>query len=145
MNPIKEQIRSVMKEHGYRCKRTSWYRQVNDVVQIFNIQKSVWGDQYYINLGINPFNKDIVFPKEYNFPPEYKFSVRFRVDDIIKDKILLNSLNFENDNQNRMQFILDLTELCLSFLDRLSTRQAVIDYCRTYHPYLTVEFASSDT
>ena len=37
---------------GFKRKGRNWYKTLDDCVQVLNLQKSPWGGQYYINLGI---------------------------------------------------------------------------------------------
>ena len=37
---------------GFKKRGNSWYRSNDEVVQVVNLQKSQWGEQYYENLGV---------------------------------------------------------------------------------------------
>ncbi len=45
-------VAQCLKPHGFKRKTTSWYRQFPEVTQVVNLQRSPWGPQYYINLGV---------------------------------------------------------------------------------------------
>jgi len=141
MNPVKETIKPIMKDNGFRCKRTSWYRRVNDVIQILNIQKSVWSNLYYINIGFDPYDETCCFPKDYSFPPEYKFRIRFRAEEIVENKDVLCSLDFEQPFSDRDVYIMDLIKDCLSFMDSLSTKEKVLSYHKKRYPNIIVRMS----
>lgn len=46
------QLISLMKEKKYKKKRQTWYKETSDLIIIFNIQNSCYGEDYYINLGV---------------------------------------------------------------------------------------------
>ncbi|MBK8255163.1 MAG: DUF4304 domain-containing protein [Polyangiaceae bacterium] len=50
---------------GFVRKRDTWYRATEDLIQVLNVQKSRYGQQYYLNLGIwlKPLG-EVQFPKE---------------------------------------------------------------------------------
>jgi hypothetical protein len=37
---------------GFHRKGCSWFRTLGEVTQVINLQRSRWGEQYYINLGV---------------------------------------------------------------------------------------------
>jgi hypothetical protein len=41
-----------MKARRYRKTGATWHRELNQMIQVFNIQKSYWGYQFYLNVGI---------------------------------------------------------------------------------------------
>lgn len=85
VNPIKAIVKDYMKTAGFRCKRNSWYRQCNDLLQIVNIQKSCWGNQYYINVGFGYYDGAILTPSEFKFPVVSMFDLWIRIEDAVED------------------------------------------------------------
>ncbi|HEY9268383.1 MAG TPA: DUF4304 domain-containing protein [Methylotenera sp.] len=52
MKEIEAIISSVVLCDGFKKKGKNWWLQVNDVLQVINLQKSQYGNQFYINFGI---------------------------------------------------------------------------------------------
>jgi hypothetical protein len=68
-----------MKENEFQKKGDSWYFENNDCIFVVNIQKSNWGGQNYINLGILLKELDKI-PE----PKEYQCHIRVRLDQIMR-------------------------------------------------------------
>lgn len=51
-NEIKLGINDALKEEGFYRKSTTWYREMNETLLVVNLQKSNFGDIFYINLAI---------------------------------------------------------------------------------------------
>lgn len=49
---IIEVMNGIMAAHGYRKKADSWFLERPETILLINLQKSQWGDQYYVNLAI---------------------------------------------------------------------------------------------
>ena len=106
-----------MKSTGFRCKRNSWYRQCNDLIQAINIQKSAWGDQYYINLCFDFYDGSFIFPSEYSFPAAYMFDLIIRVSQAFDADF--EALDYENDydSERRAESILGIFAKCIEFMN----------------------------
>lgn len=50
--PVKDILNEELKLLGFKKKGARWYRDNEDVISVVGLQKSQWGDQHYINLGI---------------------------------------------------------------------------------------------
>ena len=137
MNPIKMIVNDLMKSAGFRCKNNSWYRRINDLIQILNIQKSAWGDLYYINLGLDYYDGSFRYPSEYKFPGEYMFGFRIRASELFQDADF-KSLDFEKDydQEKRTEAIKDIFSRSLVFLDKCNStsvlKEDYKDLCRYY-------------
>lgn len=120
MNPIKLIIKDLMKSAGFRCKNNTWFRQRNDLIQALNIQKSAWGDQYYINLCFNYFDGSFLYPSEYNFPNT--FDTRIRASTFFQDEDF-RSMDFENDYEyeNRATVIRGIISKCINLLNQCNS------------------------
>jgi hypothetical protein len=46
-------IDDVLKPHGFKKKGNYWRLECDELIKIVNLQKSQWGDQYYINYGFD--------------------------------------------------------------------------------------------
>jgi len=65
-NTIKKAFSTSMKKAGFGKKSDGWYLSMDDTILVVNLQKSNFGEQYYINLAVwlNELGQ-ITFPKEY--------------------------------------------------------------------------------
>ena len=82
-----ESMKPVFKEHGFKKTNLTWRKETSETILVFNIQKSQWGPEFYINLGI--YLKALGVEKK---PPEYHCHVQSRLDhdhrsteDLLKD------------------------------------------------------------
>ncbi len=140
MNPVKMIVKDLMKSAGFRCKKNSWYRLSNDLIQVLNIQKSAWGDQYYINLGLDYYDGSFQYPSEYKFPAEYMFGLRIRASRLLED-VDFKALDYtENYNpEKRTKAIKDIFYKSLDFLNRCnSTSVLKEDYKNLCLHYLSI-------
>lgn len=49
---LEQAITCVLKPLGYRKRAGTWHRDRERVVSVVNLQKSQWGDDWYLNLGV---------------------------------------------------------------------------------------------
>lgn len=49
---IESEIDGVLKKAKFRKKGASWYWDTSECTCVVNLQKSQWGNQYYVNLGV---------------------------------------------------------------------------------------------
>jgi hypothetical protein len=71
-----DQLKTDMKSRGFRKSRTTWRKDLGDIIAVFNVQTSQWGTaDYYINLGVY-----LRCLGEHSAPPEYKCHVRTRIE-----------------------------------------------------------------
>lgn len=77
---IKEIIKKSLSEAGYVKKSDTWYLRNDEVVLLVNIQKSQYGDQYYLNCGVGLKSLSSV-----EFPKEHQCDIRFRIEDAIPE------------------------------------------------------------
>jgi hypothetical protein len=49
---LEERIASVLKPLGYSKRGATWHRDQGNVISVVNLQKSQWGDDFYLNLGV---------------------------------------------------------------------------------------------
>lgn len=83
----------IFKAHGFRKSGATWHRDAHRLIQVFNIQKSQWGDQFYLNVGI--YLRDLGDEPR---PTEYRCHVRCRAERLLADEELENlreCLNFD--------------------------------------------------
>ena len=120
-------IKPLMKDAGFKKKAFNWYRKIDDVVQVLNIQGSQWSKFMYINLGI--YFLDLGSKVQ---PPAYECHIRERLNGITTDLSRYNELcDFENTipDLQRYQEIAELIQgVALPWLERCSSKEGVKKY-----------------
>jgi hypothetical protein len=77
---VKEALGTPLKEAGFKKKSDSWYWQSDEVVLLVNLQKSQYGDQYYVNEGVA-----LKALGSGDFPKEHQCHIRFRLTAVASD------------------------------------------------------------
>jgi hypothetical protein len=72
---------AVLGPAGFQRRKETWYRMNEDTITLVNLQKSQWGGQYYVNLGV--YLRDLGQSKS---PPEYQCHIRARLTAIAGDE-----------------------------------------------------------
>jgi hypothetical protein len=107
----------VLKVAGYRKRALNWHRESKDTISVFNLQRSQWGDQFYINCAI--YLKALGSEKT---PPEYRCQVRTRIDDLVPRRSRLSALlDFEKKlkEETRLRELVTLvTSFALPWLEK---------------------------
>jgi len=129
-NPIKLAIDATLRKAQFQRKANTWYKELDETTLVVNVQKSSFGEQYYINLGILvkgflASRNDIVPPKETDC------HIRLRVESLNpdEDEPLKQALNLENhsispaERQERVGKL--ITDVALPFLLRCSTHAGI--------------------
>ncbi len=78
----------------FRKKGMTWYRQRKESLQVLNLQKSSYGDQYYLNLCFVPTGMEV---EGLPTPKEHKCPIRIRLTSI-----------FDKDFKSEVESLLDL-------------------------------------
>jgi hypothetical protein len=104
MDYIKELVDSlkpILKNYGFRNKGLNWFYENENIVKIFNIQKSHFGKQIYLNIGIKI---KALEPKISCTLPGSQ--IGFRFDSLVRKEVL----DFENNisNEVRSEEIIDM-------------------------------------
>lgn len=93
---VRNKITSLLKDFEFRNKGSTWYLESSECIGVLNWQKSKWGNQCYMNLG--------VFVKELDpmpFPKEYQCHIRGRLCGLVPDEqALLECLNLEGTSSS---------------------------------------------
>jgi hypothetical protein len=87
-----------LKRHGFKKKRgDTWYRDNQDTISVFNLQKSSYGPQYYVNIAI--WLKQL---GDVQTPQEQHCHIRLRWESIIPEKVenLQNLMDFSDSLGN---------------------------------------------
>jgi hypothetical protein len=110
---IVDAINSVLKSHGFKKKSNNWYLGKDEVVLLVNLQKSQYGNQFYVNCAVLVKNLS-----DLEFPQEEKCHIRFRLDS-----------NDTNVPEKRVESLLDLENDLITEEDRTAELQKLItDY-----------------
>lgn len=75
---MKDVLAVPLKEFGFLKKSNNWYWSNEEVVLVVNLQKSQYGEQYYVNCGValNVFSDE-------KFPKEHLCDIRFRLSAVV--------------------------------------------------------------
>lgn len=125
-NEIKLGIDEAVKEAGFLRKSTNWYREMNETILVINLQKSNYGDQYYINLGI--LVKDLpAYPGSKPQPKAHQCHIQMRMgsEEPAEEKHLEQLLNRDDKTiasiDRRLGIKQAIRLIALPFLDQCST------------------------
>lgn len=122
MKELVEIINSVVSERGFRKKGQSWYLKVNDVLQIVNLQKSQYGNQFYINFGVFLGKAEIEDKVKSNAcHVQFRFNSVASVSENEKASLALDldsSMSFED----RLQIISVLIEKSLALFSEFNSK-----------------------
>jgi hypothetical protein len=75
---IQQSFDAALKEAGFQKTAGSWYLDGTDAILVANLQKSNYGDQYYVNLAV--WVKALGAAK---FPKEHKCHIRLRLESLV--------------------------------------------------------------
>jgi hypothetical protein len=104
---------TVMRESGFKKQSSAWYRRTADAVLVMNLQKSDFGEQYYVNLGVWLITLgDVPFPKANHC------HVQMRAVALCRDQ--QDFLEMEVFNLDRSMEPLERVELIRSFLKSMA-------------------------
>jgi hypothetical protein len=72
---LEGRIASVLKPLGYTKRAGTWHRDHGKLISVVNLQKSQWGDDFYLNLGV--YLKQL---GSENHPAESRCHIRCRAE-----------------------------------------------------------------
>lgn len=110
---LEQAIAHILRPLGYTKRAATWHRDREEVVSVLNLQKSQWGDFWYLNLGV--YLKALGSEAR---PAESRCHVRCRADTLVgrrmaKDPIGLAAL---------------VEDAAVPWLEALSTERGVADF-----------------
>lgn len=121
-SPVKTAMAQELRKAGFKARSTHWYKHGPDAILVANLQKSLYGPQYYINLAA--WMKQL---GESEAPKEYQCHIRVRATSLPGDKAeaLGRALNLEDESMSSKQreaFIAEfMREEAIPFLESLGT------------------------
>jgi len=117
-------VGTALKAQGFKKKRTTWYREAKEVLQVVNLQKSEWGALFYLNFAFVPEGMSV---EGMPMPAWYKCPIHIRLDSAYpdKEKQIESLLKYEDvamsDEQRTEEIEGMFREMVLPFMDRLQT------------------------
>jgi hypothetical protein len=78
MLPFEATISPRLKSLGFKKKARTWWRADDNTVQVVNLQKSAYGEQLYVNLGLYIRSLGLELS-----PPEYRCHMRARLERVV--------------------------------------------------------------
>lgn len=86
-SPLVAALGEVLREAGFSKKGDTWYRDNDEVLELFNLQKSQYGNQYYLNYALW---LKALGPAA--FPKEHQAHVSMRVEPTVENSSLVAPL-----------------------------------------------------
>ncbi|WP_437483775.1 DUF4304 domain-containing protein [Sorangium sp. So ce1014] len=135
-NPVKLATDAALKSAQFLRKSGTWYRNVEETVLIVDVQRSNFGQQYYINLGI--FVKGLAQQLTKLPPKESECHIRLRLESLMPEaeeqasQALLDLENISigfDERQIRIREAID--SVALPFLLQCSTRAGICEANRS--------------
>jgi hypothetical protein len=126
---VKEALAAPLKEAGFKKKSNSWYWSNDEVVLLVNLQKSQYGDQYYVNGGValKSLGAD-------EFPKEHHCHIRFRLTAVVSEeesKEIESVFNLESESLSEQQRKEEISRLvrdvALPILQGCSTESGIAE------------------
>jgi len=110
---LEQAIARILKPLGYTKRAATWHRDREEVISVLNLQKSQWGEDWYLNLGV--YLKALGGEKR---PAESRCHVRCPADVLVgrgmpKDPIGLAAL---------------VEQAAVPWLEALSTERGLADF-----------------
>jgi len=126
---VREALGLPLKNAGFKKKSDSWYWSNDEVVLVVNLQKSQYGDQYYVNCAVALKSLGAI-----QFPKEHHCHIRFRLTSIVSDQereeigIVFDLENGSVTDQKRTEEISRLIrDIALPILKGCSSRDGIAE------------------
>lgn len=130
---VKEALGAPLVEAGFKKKSDSWYWRNDEIVLLVNLQKSQYGDQYYVNCGVALKSLGAV-----EFPKEHHCHIRFRLTAVVSDeerKGIEAVFDLENDSlsdhQRKDEIPRLIRDIALPILNGCSSRDGITEALRS--------------
>lgn len=130
---VKKGLDASLKEAGFKKKSNSWYWSNDQVILQINLQKSQYGDQYYVNGGV--FLKSL---GTIEFPKEYNCHIRFRLTAVASEeerKEIESVFDLENqllsDYQRKEEISRLIREIALPILQGCSSEKGIAEMIKS--------------
>lgn len=117
---------------GFKKKASTWYRQLEGILQVVNLQKSSWGMQFYVNLCFVPAGMEIEgmpTPKQHKCPIWIRLEAAFPEQKEEIEKVFELEASTISEQDKAEEVVRLVNELVLPFMARMkdtfSLREAV--------------------
>ena len=124
---LSDALSRVLARAGFQARGDTWYRDAHVGLQAVELQKSEWGDQYYLNVGV--YVRDL---GKVRWPKTYQCHLNVRADvidvrqqDLWREVLDLESQLDANGRGEELQAL--LTSQVLPLLDSLRTAEGIRD------------------
>lgn len=114
---IEDIFKITLKKYNFRKKKRTWYRNFEEITQVINLQKSTFGDNYYINLALwfNTLGDN-------KSPPDNLCHLRVRLSSIVEDRKELEKwLDFDlvdiNEKERETRILEYLENYIIPFME----------------------------
>lgn len=110
-------LEAVLSAHGFRAQKRTWYAASDEATKVVDLQKSQYGEQYFINLAV--CLKQLGGPEK---PKEHQCHVRARLTSLLADPAPLDkALDLEDatlsDEAREREIIGAMSQFGLPFFD----------------------------
>ncbi len=99
---LRDAIGMPLKHAGFKQKSDSWYMANNETISVVNLQKSAYGEQYYVNVGL--WLKDLgdaETPKEHHCHIRCRWKSLIQEDEKYLERLLdLDDTSFSDDERS---------------------------------------------
>lgn len=126
---VKEALGAPLKEADFKKKSDSWYWANDEVVLLINLQKSQYGDQYYVNCGVAMKSLGAA-----EFPKEHHCHIRFRLTAVVSEeetKEIESVFDLENeslfDQQRKEEVARLIRDIALPILQGCSSESGIAE------------------
>lgn len=119
MNELNKLLEKSLKSYDFKYKKSSWYRDRGDFIQLINFQRSNYRNLYYVNLAM-----DLKISSDIQIKPEYKCPFRLRADSLDNSCRLAKYLNFQDEtisSEERINMLIVFLKSWVLFLDSIDT------------------------
>lgn len=106
--------------HGFKKKASSWYRPGEEVLQMVNLQRSLYGCQYYVNLCFVPVGMDVEgmpTPKMHKCPIQIRLTEAFPEQKVEIESVFDLESSRISEAERKERIVGFTHELILPFLD----------------------------
>lgn len=122
---LKSTIHPIMKANGFHRKGCSWYKTTDECIVVFNLQHSLYGKMFYINLAaLLRKGDDLLFPKEYQCDIRMRFPI-MEIEGYSTQMIL--DLESAIEEKMRLSLLTSITNCSLTFLQKLESIDGIIE------------------
>lgn len=126
---LRNTLNIILVEYGYKKHKQLWTRNTKDLILAVELQRSQYGNQYYINYGI--------IIKALKIECANNLHIYFRVhsDNVEENAEICKTLDLDNDmdDNNRVKLLNNIIQTrVLSFLINVNTENDVLKVIETY-------------